>query len=69
MRQNPELANGTPLGSVVTVFESGNINSSLFVECLKHFIKTVKPTLEKKVLLLMDGHTTHSNGSSVFSKR
>ncbi|XP_046973826.1 MFS-type transporter clz9-like [Vanessa cardui] len=60
MRQNPELANGAPLGSVVTVSESGYINSALFVEWLKHFIKIVKPTLENKVLLLLDGHTTHS---------
>ncbi|KAL0829651.1 hypothetical protein ABMA28_003157 [Loxostege sticticalis] len=60
MRQNPELANGAPLGSVVTVSESGYINSALFVESLKHFIKIVKPTPENKVLLLLDGHTTHS---------
>lgn len=60
MRQNPELANGAPLGSVVTVSESGYINSALFVEWLKHFIKIVKPTPENKVLLLLDGHTTHS---------
>lgn len=59
-RQNPELANGAPLGSIVTVSESGYINSTLFVEWLKHFIKNVKPTLENKVLLLLDGHTTHS---------
>lgn len=60
MRQNPELANGAPLGSIVTVSESGYINSALFVEWLKHFIKIVKPTLDNKVLLLMYGHTTHS---------
>ncbi|CAH2107507.1 unnamed protein product [Euphydryas editha] len=60
IRQNPELANGAPIGSIVTVSESGYINSQLFVEWIKHFINTVMPTPDNKVLLLLDGHTTHS---------
>ncbi|CAH2099325.1 unnamed protein product [Euphydryas editha] len=60
IRQNPELANGAPIGIIVTVSESGYINSQLFVEWIKHFINTVKPTPDNKVLLLLDGHTTHS---------
>lgn len=60
IRQNPELANGAPFGSPVTVSESGYINSQLFVEWIQHFINTVKPTLDNKVLLLLDGHSTHS---------
>lgn len=60
MRMAPELRIGAPAGSLVEVSESGYINSELFTKWLKHFIDTVKPTMDKKVLLLLDGHTTHS---------
>lgn len=60
MRMAAELSAGAPPGSLVEVSESGYINSELFVKWLRHFIATVNPTKEKKVLLLLDGHTTHS---------
>lgn len=60
VRQCPQLADGAPAGSLITVSESGYINSALFVQWLQHFIVVVKPTPEKKVLLLLDGHTTHT---------
>jgi hypothetical protein len=52
---------GAPPGSLVDCSESGYINSDLFVKWLKHFIGHVKTTTEKKVLLVLDGHSTHSN--------
>lgn len=54
-----ELANGAPPGSKIQISDSGYISSELFVKWLKHFIDTVQPTKDKKVLLLLDGHTTH----------
>jgi hypothetical protein len=60
MRMSNELKVGAPPGSVVDVSETGYINSELFVKWLHHFIDIVKPTNEKKVLLLLDGHSTHS---------
>lgn len=60
MRMNEQLKEGAPVGSVVTVSESGYINCELFNQWLQHFISVVKPTKEDKVLLLLDGHTTHS---------
>lgn len=55
-----ELAIGAPPGSCVTISDTGYINSDLFVVWLRHFIDAVKPSSDKKVLLLLDGHTTHS---------
>lgn len=59
-RMAPELAIGAPPGAIVTISDTGYINTELFVKWLKHFIEHVKPSPEKKVLLLLDGHTTHS---------
>jgi hypothetical protein len=56
----PHLKNGSPSGSIVEVSKTGYMNSDLFVTCLKHFIACVHSNPEKKVLLALDGHTTHS---------
>lgn len=56
----PELKIGAPEGSLIEISESGYIDSALFVKWLDFFIKTVHPSKEKKVLLCLDGHTTHS---------
>ncbi|XP_035228762.1 uncharacterized protein LOC118200883 [Stegodyphus dumicola] len=49
-----------PPASFVTISETGYINSDLFVEWLKHFQKHISCNVDDKVLLLLDGHTTHS---------
>lgn len=60
VRYHEALANGAPAGSLVEVSETGYINSDLFEKWLKMFIAHVKPSLADKVLLILDGHTTHS---------
>lgn len=57
---HPALKNGAFPNSLTEVSESGYINSDLFLKWLKHFIEFVKPSENQKVLLLLDGHTTHS---------
>ncbi|KAJ4441574.1 hypothetical protein ANN_11430 [Periplaneta americana] len=42
------------------VSETGYINSELFVKWMQQFISSVRPTKERPVLLLFDGHTIHS---------
>lgn len=59
-RMAPELAIGASPGAIVTISDTGYINTELFVTWLEHFIKHVKPSPENKMLLLLDGHTTHS---------
>lgn len=60
MRMSQDLKAGAPPGGLVEISESGYMTSELFVKWLVHFVDTVKPTQEKKVILLLDGHTTHS---------
>ncbi|CAH1963229.1 unnamed protein product [Acanthoscelides obtectus] len=65
-RMAPELTIGAISGTIVTISDTGYINSELFVKWLKHFIEYVKPSTEKKVLLLLDGHTMHSKNLEAF---
>ncbi|KAJ4432800.1 hypothetical protein ANN_21439 [Periplaneta americana] len=60
-RAKDELMDGAPPGTVFAFNpDSGYIYKELFVKYLHHFIDTVKLSNDHKVLLLLDGHTTHS---------
>lgn len=59
-RYAPELEIGAPLGGSVEISDTGYINSDLFLKWLKHFKNVVQPGPEKAVILLLDGHSTHS---------
>ncbi|XP_070188805.1 uncharacterized protein [Littorina saxatilis] len=59
-RMPPELADGAPLGSFVTSNESGWMDTDTFCDWLEHFIRHVKPTVDEKVLLILDGHKSHT---------
>ncbi|KAG5870227.1 hypothetical protein JTB14_029101 [Gonioctena quinquepunctata] len=43
-RYQEELAVGAPPGSIVTISDSGYINSELFVKWLRHFINFIEPS-------------------------
>lgn len=60
MRMANELKVDAPPGSLVEISETGYITSELFLKWLRNFIEIVKPTIDKKVILVLDGHTTHS---------
>lgn len=56
-----DFKDGAPPGTVfVFNAESSYINKEIFVQWLQHFIKFVKPNINQKVLLLLDGHSTHT---------
>jgi hypothetical protein len=55
-----ELSTGAPPGTQFACTENGWITRDVFVQWLKHFIQTTKPSKETKVLLLLDGLTTHT---------
>lgn len=62
-RKNPkaELKDGAPPGSIFAFNpESGYINKDIFFLWLQHFIENVKLSPTKKVLLILDGHSTHT---------
>jgi len=52
-------------GSIGACSPNGWIDSGLFVKWLSHFIAVVKPTQDKKILLIMDGHSSHKSLEAV----
>lgn len=62
VRMNDCLKKGAPPGTVFGCSKNGWITSELFVQWLEHFIKYTKleKSNNKQVLLLLDGHTTHT---------
>ena len=58
-RMPAELSNGAPIGNVVTCNDSGWMDADTFTNWLKHFVDFVKPSADKKVFLVLDGHNTH----------
>lgn len=55
------MLNDAPPGSLGLAYETGWMTEDNFLKALHHFVKFVKCTKEKKVLLLMDNHETHVN--------
>lgn len=56
-----ELMDNAPVGAVGFTQENGWMNSNVFIQWMKHFVKFVKPTTDRKVLLLLDGHGSHKS--------
>jgi hypothetical protein len=50
---------GSTLGAVGTVSDSGWSNSQIFLDYLKHHFKLYVPGQNDKILLLLDGHKSH----------
>ena len=58
-RWKPELGDSGPPGTLNLCHESGWMTGELFQEWLKHFVKYSAPNPDNKVLLLLDGHSSH----------
>ncbi|KAJ8935831.1 hypothetical protein NQ314_012625 [Rhamnusium bicolor] len=50
---------GAPVGAIGAANKSGWSNEDVFFKYLQHFISHVKPTIEDKVVLLLDNHESH----------
>jgi len=59
------LLKGSPPGSIGAVTDNGWIDGDVFLKWLKHFVLHVKPSAENKVILAVDGHTTHKSLAAV----
>lgn len=59
-RKQQSFELGLPPGSVVEVSDSGWITTELFLNWFKLFVNYSKATKENPVLLLLDGHATHT---------
>ena len=62
-----ELMNGTPPGSNHACHPSGWIESEIFTQCFLHFIKHTKPTKYDPVILVPDGHYSHTTKMEVIT--
>lgn len=56
-----ELIDHCPPGSVGYAQESGWSSSEIFLQWLNHFVNRVKPSADEKVILLLDGHSSHKS--------
>jgi hypothetical protein len=57
-RGKDEINDGAPPGSIIEFNpESAYITMELFLVWMSHFINSLKPSKEKKVLLLLDDHS------------
>lgn len=65
VRINPMFEKGAPPNTKIFAHQSGWMQSEIFVEWFKHFLKYSKPTAEERVLLILDGHATHINNLDV----
>ncbi|XP_053593752.1 uncharacterized protein LOC128667486 [Microplitis demolitor] len=64
-RMKPNLLNNTIPGSWGLCHSSGWMQHDLFLQWFQWFVDQVKPTSEDPVLLILDGHTTHTNNLDV----
>ena len=62
---NEQLLVGCAPGTMGVVTDSGWTDSKVFVKWLYHFVKAVKPTPAKKVVLFVDGHICHKSLEAV----
>ncbi|XP_076799909.1 uncharacterized protein LOC143445003 [Clavelina lepadiformis] len=55
------MKDGAPPGSMFTCQKKGWMNNDIFLEWIKHFIQHAKPSQEERVLLILDGHKSHTH--------
>lgn len=54
------LGDGAPPGSLIEYSKSGWISSELFTKWFMHFVKHTHPTADDPVVLVFDGHYSHT---------
>lgn len=59
------LMRGAPLGSIGKCHPSGWVQSNLFTDWFRHFIKYTKPTIDDPLLLILDGHYSHTRNMEI----
>lgn len=63
----PELMDGMPPGSIFACHPSGWIQTETFTLWFRHFMKHVKPTMDDPVVLVLDGHFSHTRNLEVIN--
>lgn len=60
-----ELTEGAPPGSIFATHPSGWIQQNLFTAWMDHFIKITAPNKDNPVILILDGHYSHTRNVDV----
>lgn len=68
LRMNDGLKVGAPPESAFTCNASGWSTFETFGQTFDHFLKFARPTAEDPVLLILDGHTSHTKNLEVLEK-
>lgn len=55
----PHMIRGAPAGTLGLASKTGWMNSELFVETIKHFVKFTASSKDNPSLLIMDNHESH----------
>lgn len=63
-----ELMDGAPAGSIWACHPSGWIQNHIFTMWFEHFIKYTSPSANNPVLLILDGHSTHTRNLEIIEK-
>lgn len=58
-RMQERLLDGSPPGTEAVCTENGWISGPTFLDWLRHFVAMTRPTQDKKVILIMDNHSSH----------
>ena len=59
------LLRNSPPGTIGACSANGWLDSELFIKWLTHFISVVKPSPTNKVILILDGHSSHNTLAAV----
>uniref|UniRef100_A0A1Y1N7V7 DDE-1 domain-containing protein n=1 Tax=Photinus pyralis TaxID=7054 RepID=A0A1Y1N7V7_PHOPY len=62
-----ELLDGAPPGTIAKCHPSGWIQQDLFTAWFHHFIKHVKPCVDDQVVLILDGHYSHTRNIDIIN--
>ena len=68
VRMKPKLVGGAPAGSIFACHKSGCTQVALFKQWFDHFVRVSVASKQKKVLLILDGHTTHMMNTDSINK-
>ncbi|KAJ8866109.1 hypothetical protein PR048_033633 [Dryococelus australis] len=51
---------GAPSGTILGCQDKDWVTADVFTEWMSHFIRYVKPSVTEKVVLILDGHSSHT---------
>jgi len=68
IKMKQELMDGAPAGSISACHPSGWIQTDIFTKWFDHFVHYVKPSADDPVLLIVDGHYSHTRNLDVVDK-